>query len=128
MADLYRGRFSATPQAVPAARREVLAALTQAGLTDAELHARVALAVSEATGNAVRHAYPPDQADGHVEVAVTRAGDTVIITVSDEGLGMDSHTSAEGSGLGLLLMRDQTQDLAVESDGNGTRVALHFSV
>ena len=37
---------------------DVLDTLTQAGLTDPALRSNVALAVSEATANAVRHAYP----------------------------------------------------------------------
>jgi anti-sigma regulatory factor (Ser/Thr protein kinase) len=128
MAELYRRRFPATPEAVPLARHDVLDILDQAGLADPTLRANVALAVSEATTNAVRHAYPPDRIDGHVDIAVTRAHDSVTVTVSDEGLGMDSRISPQGSGLGLLIMSAEAQDVAVKSDQAGTTVALRFTM
>lgn len=129
MTELYRRRFPATPEAVPAARHEVIEALAQAGLTSAELHANVASAVSEAVGNAVRHAYPPDRIDGHVDVAVTRADDSLTVTISDEGLGMEPRLPTQDSaGLGLAIMSAQAGNLAVESDTTGTTVALDFSI
>jgi anti-sigma regulatory factor (Ser/Thr protein kinase) len=128
MAELYRRRYSATRDAVPRARHDIIATLTQAGLTDARLHANVALAVSEATGNAVRHAYSPAGTDGHVEVTVTRATDILIVTVKDEGSGMDNSMPTEGGGLGLSIMSAQTRDLAIESNETGTTVKLRFRI
>jgi anti-sigma regulatory factor (Ser/Thr protein kinase) len=129
MAELFRRRYLANRSAVPRARRDVLETLTQAGVTDPSLRANVALAVSEATGNAVRHAYPPDHAAGHVEVTVTRQPDTVTVTVCDQGSGIDHSMSTEqGAGLGLLIMSGQTRNVAVNSDETGTIVELRFSV
>jgi anti-sigma regulatory factor (Ser/Thr protein kinase) len=129
MTELYRRRFPATPEAVPVARHEVIDALTHAGLTSAALHANVALAVSEVVGNAVRHAYPPDRIDGHVDVAVTRADDNLTVTISDGGLGMEPRLPTQDSaGLGLAIMSAQAANLAVESDTTGTTVALGFSI
>jgi anti-sigma regulatory factor (Ser/Thr protein kinase) len=128
MAELYRRRFRATPQAVPLGRHEVIDALNRVGLTDATLHARIALALSEATTNAVRHAYPPDHADGHIEVTATRASDSLTVMVKDEGQGMDNGMPPPGSGLRFAIMTSETQDLAVKSDGAGTIVALRFSL
>jgi serine/threonine-protein kinase RsbW len=128
MAELYRRRFAATPKAVPLARHDVIDTLAEAGLADPALRANIALAVSEATSNAVRHAYPPDRIDGHVDIAVTRTDDSVTVTVSDEGLGMDSRISPQGSGLGLSIMSAEAQDIAVTSDQAGTTVALRFAI
>ena len=128
MAELYRRRFPATPDMVPVARHDVLDTLTQAGLTDAGLHAKVALAVTEATANAVRHAYPADRTDGPVEVAVTQTGDSLLVTVEDEGLGMDNRMPTKAGGMGLALMGDQTRNLAIESGRTGTVVKLRFGI
>jgi anti-sigma regulatory factor (Ser/Thr protein kinase) len=129
MAELFRRRYPANRSAVPRARHDILDVLTEAGLPDPSLRANVALAVSEATGNAVRHAYPPDHAAGHVEVTVTREPDTVTVTVCDQGSGMDHSLSTEqGAGLGLLIMRRQSRNLAIESDETGTIVELRFGV
>ena len=126
MAELYRRRFPAAPEAVPHARHDVLDTLTQAGLTDPALRSNVAPAVSEATANAVRHAYPPDRTDGHVDVAVARTSDRLTVAVSDEGLGMRSGVPSQGSGLGLSIMTAEAQDVAVESGERGTVVVLRF--
>jgi serine/threonine-protein kinase RsbW len=128
MAELYRRRFPATPEMVPVARHDVIDALTQAGLTDPGLHAHVALALTEATANAVRHAYPADRTERPVEVTVTRSTDVLLVTVADEGLGMDSRMPTGSGGMGLAIMGGQTQDLAIESDHAGTLVKLQFGI
>lgn len=128
MAELYRRRFPAAPEAVPSARHDVMDTLTQAGLTDVSLRAKVALAVTEATANAVRHAYPPDCTDGHVDVAVARTSDSLTVTVSDEGLGVRSGAPSHGSGLGLSIMTAEAQEVAVETGESGTVVALWFDI
>ena len=127
MTELYRRRHPATPDTVPQVRHDVVDILTQAGLIDPGLHAHVALAVSEATGNAVRHAYPLDHADGHVEVAVTRRPHSITVTISDAGSGMDTNRSTEGAGLGLAIMNAEADTLMIQSDGAGTVVKLRFA-
>jgi two-component sensor histidine kinase len=128
MAELFRRRYLADRSAVPRARHDVLDTLAEAGLTHPSLRANVALAVSEATGNAVRHAYPPDHADGHVEVTVTREADSLTVTVRDDGVGIDNSPPTQGGGLGLLLLRNQSQHALIKSDEAGTVVKLRFSV
>lgn len=124
MSELCRTRFPAAPEAVPGARHAVVDSLAQAGLTDPGLHGRVALAVSEATANAVRHACPPGRTDGVVEVAVTRTGGTLTITVRDNGRGV----AGRGSGLGMSIMTAVAQDVAMQSGESGTVVTLRFSI
>lgn len=128
MAELYRRRFHATPDMVPVARHDVRDALIEAGLTDPGLHANVALAVTEATANAVRHAYPADRTERPVEVAVTRAPDILVVTVEDEGLGMAGRAPTQADGMGLTIMGDQSRDVAIESDHTGTLVTLRFGI
>jgi anti-sigma regulatory factor (Ser/Thr protein kinase) len=126
MLELYRERLPATPATVPRARHGVRDALTEAGIRDSAFHANVALAVSEATTNAVRHAYPPNSG-GHVEVVVALASNSLIITVSDQGRGMGGATRAtRGMGLGLALIHTQTEHVKIQSGTTGTTLTLHF--
>ena len=55
---IVKQRLPAKPASLRVARHATTDALTQAGVVDHELLAAIALAVSEAFGNAVRHAYP----------------------------------------------------------------------
>jgi hypothetical protein len=48
--------------------------------------------------------------------------------VKDEGQGMDRGMPPPGPGLGFAIMTSETQNLAVKSDGDGTIVALRFSI
>lgn len=64
-----------------------------------------------------------------MDVAVTRADDSLTVTISDEGLGMEPRLPTQDSaGLGLAIMSAQAGNLAVESDTTGTTVALDFSI
>lgn len=128
MAELYRRRFPATPDMVPVARHDVRDALIRAGLTDPGLHANVALAVTEATANAVRHAYPADHAERPVEVTVTRSTDALVVTVEDEGSGIADGPATEAGGMGLAIMGDQSRDLSIDTGDTGTRVRLSFGI
>lgn len=123
---MYREQLRATPAAVPLIRHGVGDALTEAGVADPAPLADIALVVGEATTNAVIHAYPPGAA-GHVEVIVTRTPDSIIVTVKDEGDGMDKTLrETRGLGLGLPLMNSQTERLEIRTDTTGTIVTLHF--
>ena len=122
---LYQERLPATPEAVRHARRNVLDALTEIGVNDPALLSDVALTVSEAVGNAVRHAYPQGDPLGDVEVTA-ETGDHLVVTVQDFGLGMNHDNGSHGLGLGLPIMRSQTRRLDVTSDSTGTTLRLHF--
>jgi serine/threonine-protein kinase RsbW len=127
MQDLYRVRLPATAAAVRLARHGVIDAFAQAGISDAALLADVALAVSEATTNVVRHAYPPDGDVGYFDVIVTRTPENLIVTVKDEGAGMRAHPLTHGLGVGLQVMNSQAERLEIESDSTGTIVTLYFT-
>jgi len=127
MLELYRERLPATPAAVRLARHGVIDALTEAGIADAALLGDIALTVTEATTNAIRHAYPPGS-DGHVDVTVNRAPSSIIVTVSDDGEGMkQALPETHGLGVGLAIMNSQTERVEIASDTTGTVVTLHFT-
>jgi anti-sigma regulatory factor (Ser/Thr protein kinase) len=88
----------------------------------------VALAVSEAVANTVRHAYPTDGPAGHVDVDVTHTPGSLIVTVEDRGAGIDIESHRPGLGIGIPIMQSQADRVEIDSDGNGTTVLLHFTI
>jgi anti-sigma regulatory factor (Ser/Thr protein kinase) len=121
---IVRQRLPATVHSVPEARHTALAALRDAGYADQDLLDDVALALSEAVGNAARHAYP--DGEGEVEVEVATDDGAVLVVVADTGAGMAVPSETPGLGLGLQLIRAKTRAWNIESDGSGTRLTMQF--
>ena len=86
----------------------------------------VAVAVSEAVTNVVRHAYPVGAA-GSVRVDAASDGECLSVRVSDQGEGGETSDSL---GLGLRLMDAIADRVEVGPplDGNGTVVDMEFSL
>ena len=123
---LLKQKLHACAAAVPDARRAVQQALLDAGLDDADLQEAVALTVTEATSNVVRHAYPRETS-GDLLITVTTKRRWLEIGVDDEGIGFQTpDVSQPGAGLGLRLMRHYTLQLCVASGDRGTLVTLRF--
>jgi len=94
--------------------------------------------------NALRHGIAKRADGGLVEIAAKREGDTLVLSVSDNGPGIDGQAQpaeTSGNGLGLANVRERlttmygtgaSLDLSVRSmaDGGGTvaTVRLPFSV
>lgn len=110
----------------------LLARLALSGLSrqlhvDDELIADLKLAVTEACGNAVRHAYTSD--DGPVYVAFVVSGDRLQMIVEDQGTGLGGsqpllEPSSEPleSGMGMPIIRAIVDEVEIGSgaDGRGT--------
>lgn len=118
-------RWPATARSLPDARRATIDALTQAGVVNDQLLAAIALAVSEAFGNAVLHAYPG--AVGDVDLTIDYDDTDVIITVSDTGVGMNRPTQAPGLGLRLQLIGALTTTRMIDSGATGTTLTMRFN-
>ena len=113
----------------------ILARLALAGIArevamSEEALADLKLAVTEACGNAVRHAYPAD--GGVVRVVYEVDSDVIDVTVEDEGSGipfedLPADPLVDGdpaeSGMGLAIIRAVTDELEVTERG-GTRGTL----
>jgi serine/threonine-protein kinase RsbW len=122
----------------------LLARLALVGLArslpfDADIVADLKLAVTEACGNVVRHAYP--QAEGHVALTYAVRDDRFEIVVEDDGPGLLSLTDtpeellrapardiseAATQGMGMAIIRAVVDELDVgtRSGGPGTRVRM----
>jgi anti-sigma regulatory factor (Ser/Thr protein kinase) len=86
----------------------------------------VVLAVSEAAGNAVQHAYDPDEA-GVVELTLWTESDALCVVIGDRGRWREPRPSAGRpgtGGLGLVLMRQLIDCVLIRHDAHGTKVLL----
>lgn len=111
--------------------RLALAGLARQLPMDEELLADLKLAVTEACGNAVRHAYV-DGEDGPVLVSFVVRGERLDVIVEDQGTGMQpaiadqvAEPSLE-SGMGMTIIEAIVDELDVGrgSDGRGTVVRM----
>ena len=97
---------------------------------DEERLADLKLAVTEACGNAVRHAYA--DGNGPVGVAFVLGEDRLVMIVEDQGEGIEDAREPEPadapleSGMGMSIIRAVVDELDIEpgSDGRGTVVRM----
>jgi len=85
-------------------------------------------AVSEACNNVVLHAY--DGEDGLLEVWAHTDDEDLIITVRDEGGGIQPRAGPQGSamqGVGLALIQTLTDRVEFSGGDSGTEVRMTFS-
>ena len=92
-----------------------------------ELLADLKLALTEACGNCVRHAYP--DGEGDVSVAYAFDGGAIEMTVEDHGVGLDATAApsrTDESGMGLPIIRTVVDELEIGpgADGRGTIVRM----
>jgi serine/threonine-protein kinase RsbW len=114
----------------------LLARLALSGITRSvpmgdEALADLKLAVTEACGNAVRHAYPDELGD--VSVSYLLTDDVLEMIVEDQGRGLaepdlpiEPVSSPIESGMGISIIRTIVDDLEIHpgADGCGTTVRM----
>jgi anti-sigma regulatory factor (Ser/Thr protein kinase) len=81
----------------------------------------ILVAVGEAAANAIEHAYGP--APAHFEIDADLDGETVAITVRDEGIWRAPRGLHRGRGLGLI--QELMDDFDVARAESGTEVRMH---
>jgi serine/threonine-protein kinase RsbW len=134
---VVRLSFPAKPEYLLLARL-ALAGLARRFPMDEELLADLKLAVTEACGNAVRHAYAG--ADGRVDVSYVVSGDRLRMIVADEGTGLVLDPDDDGarrgdhdrrpdefeSGMGMAIIRAIVDELEIRDGehGRGTVVEM----
>lgn len=116
-------RFPAEPGSV-AQERRVLGDLA-AGASEHQVEA-IALATSETVTNAVVHAY--DDEPGQVHVAGGIVSDEIWVLIADDGRGLEPRLDRPGLGLGLCLIAQLSDRMAIVTRaGGGTEVRMRFS-
>jgi len=122
--------FPAKPDYLLLARL-ALSGLARSVPLDPELLADMKLAVTEACGNAVRHAY--GGGEGPVSVVFVAGDDRLEMIVEDRGSGLDPSAIREwdvekrvNGGMGMTIIRELVDkvDIAPGADGRGTVVRM----
>jgi serine/threonine-protein kinase RsbW len=85
----------------------------------------VRIAVSEAVGNVVQHAYRGGSAGG-IRVFARNEGGHLVVTVSDDGIGMTPNLASRGLRLGIPLITKLCDDVRFTSSERGTVVEMSF--
>ena len=107
--------------------RLALTGISRARPLDPEVLADLKLAITEACSNSIRHAYEAAH-DGVVQIRYELRDDRVTVEVSDTGAGFDvtgvqaSDGELDEGGLGIAIIRAVVDDLAIESNGGGSRL------
>jgi serine/threonine-protein kinase RsbW len=118
--------YAAEPDSVPRARSTMRAFADGLGASAEQVDA-IRLAVSEAVTNVVRHAYRDRSGEIHLTAALV--SDELWILVSDDGCGLEPRTNRPGLGLGLGLISQVSDHLAiVDRASGGTEVRMRFDL
>jgi anti-sigma regulatory factor (Ser/Thr protein kinase) len=119
IADRMSFTLNARPAVLAGLRRALGRWLTAHGLSDQDVF-DIALAVSEASANAIEHAYGPADATFDVECAIDSG--EVVVTVVDRGSWRP--LGARDRGRGLEIMGKLMDELQVQRTTDGTHVRL----
>jgi anti-sigma regulatory factor (Ser/Thr protein kinase) len=119
--------MAAEPASVRLVRTEIMRWFNELRHRDDGLAASIAVAVSEAVGNVVRHAYP-GEGSGRVEVEAQLEESTIVVSVSDGGTGMTARTGRAHNGMGLPVIGRLADGVTVVSDTGGTRLSMRFEL
>jgi anti-sigma regulatory factor (Ser/Thr protein kinase) len=116
----FRLRLDADPDVIPAMRRVLGRWLREAGASAAEVD-EVTLACSEASANAIEHAYAPGETG--FELRGERSDDDEVqLAVHDWGTWRDPR--GVNRGRGLALMEALMDRVEIEAGADGTTVRL----
>ena len=123
--------LDSTLETVDSAERTATRIASEAGFDDDEVM-RIAMAVREAAVNAVLHgnAYDPGK---KVSLAFERIGQDLVITIRDQGKGLDLNKIPDPlapenllktSGRGIFLIRSFMDEVQIRPSHTGTEIKL----
>ena len=85
----------------------------------------VALAVSEGVSNCIIHAFRGRE-PGRIDVRAIADDDVVVVSISDDGVGVMPNPDSPGLGLGLALIGSLADGVELSRDGHGTTLVMRF--
>jgi len=113
--------LSPEPSSVVEARNAVTEIARRSGAREED----VRLAVSEAVGNAVIHAFRGRES-GTIVVSARPERGRLLVTVSDDGIGMTPNPDGPGLGFGIALIGKLADDVRFSSSDEGTVISMSF--
>lgn len=119
--------MAADANSVRLARSEVVRWFHELHRSNDAVAASLAVAVSEAVGNVVRHAYAGDD-PGRVDIEAQLDENAIVLNVADEGGGMTAHPERDHNGMGLPVIGRLADGVTVVSNGGGTRLSMLFNL
>jgi serine/threonine-protein kinase RsbW/stage II sporulation protein AB (anti-sigma F factor) len=123
MSPSFAATYEAHPHSVSIVRNQMAALARDCGLDDQGV-SDVRLAVSEATTNALVHAYR--NKPGPIRVSALMQNSELLIAIRDEGTGCRPRTDTPGLGLGLPVIASVVKWLEVSDEDPGTEVRMAF--
>ena len=120
-------RIVARPEDLPPLRRTVVAFAIANGASERQGE-DIAIAVSEALGNAAVHAYADRPSPGVATLDAWMSEGSLHVVVCDEGTGIQLPRRGPGLGLGLALMIRLTRRFDIQESPAGTRVHMTFTI
>jgi anti-sigma regulatory factor (Ser/Thr protein kinase) len=114
-------RLGPSPESVTRARTKV-AEYAEAAGADREV---VEMAVAEAVGNSVLHAFR-NREEGTIRVRAEVAADQLVIEISDDGTGIQPDPEGRRAGLGLPIIGGLGESIEIHSGVTGTSVSMRF--
>lgn len=112
----------AVPESVPQARHAVVA---YSRPCEADLDA-IAIATSEAVTNVVKHAYRHRIRRGVVRLRAKLKGSDLLVSVSDDGVGMFPDPNTKSAGIGLPLIGAFASEVKLDTSHGGVRIEMRF--
>ena len=123
-------RMDARPENLVLARLALGGVAARTPLTG-DVVADLKLAVTEACTNAIEHAYAGNPGANEIVVRFALDDDALSVEVQDWGVGFDTEVEPprddelrDRAGVGLMLIRSLTDELAIESGGAGTTISF----
>lgn len=118
--------YDAVPRSVRQAREKVASIAAELG-APREVIDDARLCVSEATSNAVRHAYADGAGDVRLRIEVS--GAELRVAVADDGVGLSDFKREGELGHGLRIIDELTRRCAITSvPSRGTEVLMVFGL
>jgi serine/threonine-protein kinase RsbW len=119
--------WPAHPRQLAPIRVQLRRWLEPLGLTE-ESREDIVLAVSEAAGNSVEHAYPEPTEDDIVELIFWIEPGAVCVEIVDYGVWQTPPVERLGRGRGIPVMSHLMESVLIQHDPDGTSVLLRSAI